>query len=298
MFLKGAYLLLIFSGSIIFFNRCTTEKSEDENNLLTEKIIKDSADINKVKVIFYNVPSPVEMASILQRSGIAYNPELLNPIKNADKYLTSAKIALNLGVYGADLSYVRMFDQLQESMNYLAVIKKFSEKLGIPSDKGTTTVGRLEDNVNNRDSLLNIISDTYANADVYLKENNRGSTAALIILGGWIEALYTATSMVDKPDNSTDIMNRVAEQKFSLNNLIDLLNAYKTDETIANYLPKLTELKKIYEKVAITATDTKTDTDKKSKTTTVDTNSNIRITIENIREINTFVIEVRKDIIK
>ncbi len=298
MFLRIIYLQLLIAGIFILFDRCTPEKSEEDNTIGNEKIVKDSSDINKVKIIFYNVPSPVEMASILQRSGIAFNPELLNPIKNADRYITASKIALNLGIYGADLSYVRMFDQLQASMNYLAVIKKFSEKLGIPSDKGTTTVGRLEDNVNNRDSLLAIISETYSNADVYLKENNRGSTAALIILGGWIEALCTATGMIDKPENSSEIMNRVAEQKFSLNNMIDLLSVYKADETVTQYLPKLAELKKIYEKVAISSSDTKTETDKNNKTTTVNSNSNVKITVENIREINSFIIDIRKEMIK
>lgn len=296
--LKRVHLIFLLLTSIILFNNCSREKTEDENSTFNEKIIKDSADINRVKVIFYNVPSPVEMASILQRSGITYNPELLNPIKNVDKYLTSPKIAMNLGVYGADLSYVRMFDQMQESMSYLAVIKKFTEKLGIPSDKGQLTVGRLEDNLNNRDSLLSIISETYSNADIYLKENNRGSTAALIILGGWIEALFTATGMVEKPENSVEIMNRIAEQKFSLNNMIDLMNVYKSDEIIASYLPKLIELQKIYEKVTISGNNTKAETDASKKVTTLDTNSSIKITIENVKEINAYVSGIRAEITK
>lgn len=295
---KRFYFIIFLAATVILFNNCTREKVEDESTQINEKIIKDSTDINRVKVIFYKVPSPVEMAAILQHSKIAYNPELLNPIKNSDKYLTSPKIALNLGVYGADLNYVRIFDQMQESMKYLTVIKKFSEKLGIPNDKGQTTVGRLDDNLNNRDSLLSIISETYSNADVYLKENNRGSTAALIILGGWIEALCTATSMVEKPENSAEIMNQIAEQKYSLNNMIDLLNVYKSDETVAHYLPNLQGLKTIYEKVSISSTETKTETNDKKNATAVDTSSNVKITMEIVKAINKFVTEIRAEIIK
>src|SRR5690554_6877480 len=43
----------------------------DENAILTAK---------KVQEIFYSVPSPMEMASILKRSGASYNMTLLNDV--------------------------------------------------------------------------------------------------------------------------------------------------------------------------------------------------------------------------
>ncbi|MBI5218741.1 MAG: hypothetical protein HY958_07420 [Bacteroidia bacterium] len=301
MHIKNIYIyILILTGTASLFYRCNSDKSIDDkdNIVFNDKFIKDSADINKVRVIFYNVPSPVEMTTIIQNAGVTYNPELLNPIKNTEKYLTSAKTAMNLGVYGADLSYVRIFDQIQESVKYLAVIKRFSEKLGIPGDKGSFTVGRLEDNVNNRDSVLRIISETYANADVYLKENNRGSTAALIILGGWVEALNIATSIVDEKNPSSEIMKRIAEQKYSLNNLIELVTAYKSDETVLLYIPKLHELKACYEKIKLTPSGIETSTDKKNKVTTLDSKSSVQISLDDIKAINKIVIEIRKEMIK
>lgn len=276
--------------AIILATGCSSDSTEDINkNLnaeLTKKVIRDSSDLNKVKVIFYNVPSPVEMAHILHRTGVEYNSELINSVKIAEKYGTSPKIALNLGVYGADLSYVRMFDQMQESLNYLAIIKKFSEKLGIPSDKGSFTVGRLEENLNNRDSLLSIISETYANADMYLKENNRGSTAALIIMGGWVEALYIASSLVTEKTANDEIKNRIAEQKYSLNNMIELMNTYKSDETVSSFLPSMIELKTYYEKINAPKKNAGNESSKSD------------ITIQNIKEINAIVVKLRNEFIK
>ncbi|OFY93066.1 MAG: hypothetical protein A2309_10365 [Bacteroidetes bacterium RIFOXYB2_FULL_35_7] len=293
------YFTLLVLTVAFFFTQCSPDKADDDGGIgISDKIIKDTADMNKVKVIFYNIPSPVEMTNILQRSGVAYNPDLLNSIKKSDKYLSSSQIALNLGVYGADLSYVRMFDQIQESVSYLAVIRKFTEKLGIPSDKGQLTVGRLEENVNNRDSLLSIISETYANADVYLKENNRGSTASLIILGGWVEALHIACSLVDPKNPSKEIMLRVTEQKFSLKNMIELLTNYKDDETITAFLPKLEELKNIYDKTSITATDAQASTNNKTKVTTIDSKPDVQITLEHIAEINSHISKIREEIVK
>lgn len=294
-------LLILCLGLLCFVVSCGSGGDDDnkvDDVVVNNKLAKDSADANKVKVIFYNVPSPVEMTSIIQQSGIGYNPELLNALKNSDKYISTPKIAMNLGVYGADLSYVRIFDQLQESVNYLAIIKKFSEKLGIPNDRGTFTVERLEENVNNRDSLLNIISETYANADVYLKENNRGSTATLIIMGGWVEGLYIATAILDEKKPSPDILKRIGEQKFSLDNLIELMSVYKQDENIALYLPKLDELKKVYETVNISPVNPQATTDTKNKVTTIDSKSEVKITMENVKSIRQLVNSIRAEIIK
>ena len=51
-----------------------------------------------------------------------------------------------------------------------------------------STIKRIEHNIENRDSLM-VISSTYRKIDNYLKNNNRESTGALILAGGWIESL-------------------------------------------------------------------------------------------------------------
>ena len=66
------------------------------------------------------------MATILRETVGDYNIDVLNPYDAYSKYTTNKKTALNIGVYGADLSYARMFDQIQPSVNYLSAIKKLS----------------------------------------------------------------------------------------------------------------------------------------------------------------------------
>ena len=252
----------------------------------------------KVKKIFYNVPSPIEMTNIMQKAGAEFNPKILNKIDNVDGYILVNKMALNLGVYGADLSYTRIFDQIQMSVNILSSIRKLSDGLGIPQDKGSFAVNRIEENLNNRDSLLQIISDTYASADLYLKENDRGATAALIVTGGWVEGLYIATNIVgDSTDYNKEILNRIGEQKFSVNNLVELLKIYKDeDEDIKRCFPKILDLKSTFDKVKIEYTKGEVLTDSKKKLTTITSKADVRISPQDVEHIKSLVTKIREQI--
>src|SRR6202008_264862 len=85
---------------------------------------------NTQKIIF-TVPSPIEMALLLQKANAKYDAKILNDIQNTSKYTSNASKAINLGVYGADLTYTSVLDQTQESMLYLTASKKLADGLGI-----------------------------------------------------------------------------------------------------------------------------------------------------------------------
>ncbi len=296
--LHSLFLLVL---SIVFFscnNNSVQNNINDENDSIADESESSLLEHKqKVKMIFYNIPSPIEMAAILQETLPDYNSEILNPYGFYDKYTTNKKIALNLGVYGADLSYTRMFDQIQSSVNYLSSIKKLSDNLGIPQNEGSFTVSRIEENMENRDSILAIISDTYSTADAYLKENGRGCTAALIIIGGWIEALYIATHINDTITN-TDILEKIAEQKFSLTNLIELAKTYNNDDDIKDLIPKLETLQKEFDKIEITYSKREVLTDEANQTTTLKSQVTIDVSPETISEIGTIVERIRASIIE
>jgi len=295
--LNKIFILLFL---ILFFCNCkqgTNQKeSSNYNNFVTSN--KNIAGAQKVKKLFYNVPSPLEMASILSKAGVVYKPELLNKPENKSKYLTISQLALNFGVYGADLSFARLMDKVQEAIKYLSIIRKISDDLGIPQDQGEYTINRLEENIENRDSVLQIISDTYYSTDSYLKNNERADAAAMIVLGGWIEAIYIATNVIDEKNPDKDILNCIAEQKFSLNNLIDLINEYKTNKDLNKLAPLLLNLKTIYDKIEIKYSNNEVINDKQNKTTTIKSKEQIIVTIEQIKEIKKITTNIRKIIIQ
>jgi hypothetical protein len=192
--------------------------------------------------IFYNMYLSVEMASLFESIGAVFNPDLLNSTSKIPEYITSSKKALNIGVYAVDLSYARIFEQIEFTGRYFSAMQKLSEELGIPNDYFQATAGRFDRNINDKDSLIIIANEVYVATDDYLKENERYSAAAQIILGGWTEALYIAMDIARESKN-IEVFERVAEQKYSLENLIEMLKNYTDDEVIVHYLARLEELR-------------------------------------------------------
>ncbi len=290
------FIVLLFGTAVLWgCNGRQNQQLSENDSLKTEK---DTMHSNRVKKIFYNVPSPIEMTSVIQRSGAQYRADILCPYKNINKYTSLSKQAIMLGVYGSDLSYVRLFEQIQTAMNYLTSIKKLCDAIEIPQEQGSLAIQRMEKNINNKDSLLQIISDTYAAADIYLKDNDRGNTATLVILGGWIETLFIATSIAEysNPSNK-EIVDRIAEQKLSLQNLIELMKAYPEDKDLQSYLPSIEDLKKVYDEVQIEYVKGNVVTDKDKKLTTIYSVAKIDFNIETFKKIKNLAKQIRTNLI-
>lgn len=220
---------------VALFSACGGEQPQQDqlqvDNGQDSALVADR--MKKTKNIFYNIPSPMETASLLKKAGADYNGKILNDVKNVDKYTAASKQALNLGIYGADLSYASVFNHTQESMFYTSCSKKLADRLGVSTAFNDSTLEAMERSQNDRDALLDIISETYWNVDGYLKENGRDNISALMIAGGWVEGLYIATQ-VAKTNDSPELRQRIAEQKYSLKDLIGLIASYEVDEPALN----------------------------------------------------------------
>lgn len=281
----------------VFF-ACSPESEQNiESEIEEEEVGTKEIKVKKVGKVFYTIPSPLEMTSLIKKAGASYDKDIGNSVANASNYVTNISMALNLGVYGADLSYASIFDQTQETLRYFAVAKKLADGIGITSAFGKSTLDRIEVNVNNRDSLISIISDSYWETDAYLKENKRSSTSALVITGGWVEGLYIATRLAANTSNNKEIVSRIGEQKLSLNNLIAMLNSYE-DENISATLNELNELKQVYEGVELTYYREEPSTNPETKVTTIHTTSKISISEAELSNISDKIAVIRNNIIK
>lgn len=277
---------------------CGDSGKPDGDEMIGDESNYDTAAIReKTQNIFYSVPSPIETALLIKNAGVAYDKKLLNPIENLSKYSTLKGQALALGVYGTDLSFTSIYDQTQESMLYLRCANSLSSQLGINGAFGEETVARIEANMENKDSLLHIISESYWESDSYLKENQRPGVAAMILAGGWIEGLYLASEIV-KTTNNDEIRNRVAEQKFSLDNLIGLLESYGEDENNKDVIADLKSLKTIFDGVQSSkAGASEVKTDKKTNVTTIGVPSKLEMSNEQLDAIQKKVREIRTKLI-
>lgn len=260
--------LPVYSAAVLLlFSACSGSDGNGSDSIQDDSSsVKVNETTVKAENVFYYIPSPIETADLLKKAGAEYDKDLLNPIENVSKYTTNSSRALNLGVYGADLSFTGIFDQSTESMFYMKCASNLAGELRISGAFGEATKSRLEANATNRDSILSIISDAYWDCDAILKQNGQQHTSALMIAGGWVEGLYLACKVAEKTKNA-ELRNRIAEQKLSLDNLVSLMDAKKEDKDVAEVLTELQALKAIFDKLPASSGETNVSTNEKEKVT-------------------------------
>lgn len=204
--------------------------------------------ISGARSISYEMTLPVKMAELFDHVGADFYPEFLNPADQFGKYNKPVKIALNLGVYGVDLSYVKMFSQHQLSVAYLSTIHRLAGDMGIPRDIYGNVLENLDFFVTNKDSLSSVAMVLYLTTDEYLRNNGQEGDASLVAMGGWIESMYMATRIWEMDRGNLALQDKIAEQKYSLNSLIVLMNNFHSDLDLAEYLLMLKNLKRTYDK--------------------------------------------------
>ncbi len=304
------FLIPLFLASTILFGLfgCKSESkkaSQDVNieDFVTEDDIFD--DIDKAKKIFYSLPSPLETAMLIKSAGAEYDEELLNSLDNVTKYTTNKALALNLGIYTTDLSFASLFDQTQTSINYMTAARKMAEGLDINDAIDNETMNRLENNLQNRDIVMDIISETFLNSSSYLKENERQDVAAIVLVGGWIEGLYLATKLIgDKSIEGNKLVDRILEQKLSFNIVQRMLDdnkentAGESNEDILELISELQDLKKAFDKVTVETTETESVNTNEANVTTIKSQTKVSVTLEDFRQIQLVVENLRTSFIQ
>jgi len=284
-------VVLVFSSC----NSCNNKKPQEVQVDVDTEIMEN---INQAKKIFYSLPSPLETAMLIKTAGATYNERLLNPLSNLSNYTTSKSMALNLGIYTTDLSFASLFDQTQTAINYMQAAKKLANGLGILDAIDNKTIQRLEENVNNRDVIMDIISETFMATSSFLKENDRTAIASIVLVGGWIEGLYIGTSLID-PNNLKDnkLVERVVDQKLSLDIVLKLLEENKNNPDVASVYVEMIELKKIFDKIEIKTSKIEAVTDKSTNVTTLKSTSKQIVTPEVFKELTDKIRSIRSNFI-
>lgn len=182
--------------------------------------------------IVQNIASPVEIAAILQALNVPFSAEYLASTQGSDRLTTNFQKAVMLGIYGADLGYLNMYEKTGNSVDVLSTIKRLADGLRVGQYFDFETLKRLSVNKSDLDSLLFMSVNSYNQIDQYLRQNGRGSISALMIAGVWIEGQYLATQVVT--DHQDKILrDRIGEQKIILGDLLMLLRPYR--ESSAEY---------------------------------------------------------------
>jgi hypothetical protein len=206
------------------------------------------ADISK------NISSPVEIANLLQTLEIPFSQNYIAASIDANKQSTNFDKALKLGILGADLGYLNMYEKTGSSLDVLSSIRKLADDIKVGQFFDFESIKRLSQNKSNLDSLLFISIDSYTKIDNYLRESERGQLSALMIIGVWIEGQYLATQVVSQyPDKR--LSDRIGEQSIILGDLLLLITPYcNRDSEFKSLCEDLRIIKNKYRDVKISYT--------------------------------------------
>ncbi len=283
-----------FAIVALFTAGCGGDNKKDSDDL--PPVDSTQSAIVNVNGEIFSIPSPIQTAFLIKNSGATYNKDILNAANKSAQYATNFSKALNLGIYGADLGYVTIYDQTQDAIGYLNSAKKLADELGVSGAFDTKTLERFQKNLGNKDSMLLLVGVAYHSSDAYLKNNDRSDVSALVLAGGWIESLYFATN-VYKTKSNEDVKRRIAEQKSSLQSLIKLLTQYYSQPEYTEFIDNLNDLSTVFDGVEFKYTYEKPTTDAEKKVTTINSKTAVKISPEQIESITQKIKSIRSQIV-
>ena len=242
-------LTIILAGFFLLSIPACKNRTSSEGNTAdrdTEKEHDSRADVIH-EISEYPLPTSFDVTKLLVEAGASYILNLCNPVDNVNRYISLKSRALNLGVYGADLSYAATYNQAQETMQYLEVSHELLTDLEIEAGFNEDMVSSIERNIDNVDSLIYIISESFFRTYKYLASNEQDDMSILVMAGSWIEALYITTqiSMISK-DNS-EIIDIIVNQNVSLEKLLEVMAPISVIDTGADVYEGLMGLREIYQ---------------------------------------------------
>jgi hypothetical protein len=298
---SGILIVILLSASLLI--GCKDKGTKAAKEEVTMEPSKDNAavaqDIKQAEKIFNALPSPLESAVLIKSAGARFDGALLNNVNNVNSYVTSKSMALNLGVYTCDLSFASMYEQTQLIIDYMNAAKKMADGLGILKAIDQETIDRLEENINNTEVIMEIVSTTFMNSNSYLADNGQPAIAAMVLVGGWFEGLYISTQLVDMKDfNGNKLVARIIDQKLSINILINLLASSKGNPAVDELIIQVNKLKVVFDKISITTSPVRSEFDKNSNTTMLKSEVKTDMTPEVFKELATTVAEIRSTFVK
>lgn len=210
---------------------------------ISEEVISD---------IIQQIPSPLEISTLLKEEGSKYDKSFLNNPKNTSQYNSNYKKALNLGIYGTDLGYANIYEQNQEALGYLTAVRDLANGLSIGQFFDFGTIKRLATNSRNLDSLLMITTKNFNNINNYLQQQQRSNLSILLLTGGWLEATHIICKVQEKKGNEA-LKEKIGEQKIILENIMLLLSFYEnSDPNISKLMEDMKPLQSIFSEIEIT----------------------------------------------
>ncbi len=249
VFRKTSYVIFVALIVIAFTNCSGGNKNESSEEATAESMLDKSEMEKKVREVVYPLPTAFEVTELINKVEASYIIGITNELTNVDKYFTDKDQALNLGVYSADLSYASTYNMQQELMTYMEASEILIKELGITGAFSRDFIEEVESNIDNKDKLVDLITNSFYDTYEFLVKNNKEDLSLLVLAGTWIEGMYLSCNITETVYNNPELVKVILHQKSSLDKLIELLVPHNEHETIQAVLTDLQPIKMVYDSV-------------------------------------------------
>jgi hypothetical protein len=243
--------VLLFAAIAFAFSACDNTTTSTDDPMKDQDSTQNATGDKKMsEEVYFQVPSPGDMLRFIKDIGGKNNKNtsFLNSTENINKYTESASRAINFGMYSCDLSYCSIFEIGVDALKYFKVVRQLGDNLGISSIINPSFAKRMESNVGNPDSLISLSDEIYYSSFETLESSQQGPVLALSVAGGWIESMYIVTNLA-KYDAEAASTARIADQKYTLDNMIEFLNKYGDNADVAKITVQFKEIRSVFDKI-------------------------------------------------
>lgn len=246
--LKMRNLLVLFLA-IGILSACTPKKSGESNE---EKVIHD------IDKLLEDLPDPSSIPFAMKSIGAEFGDSLINPLSNIAKYQGDVdKLAMNMGVYASDVSYLAAYEQSALTMEYVKACHQIGETLGDSAIYKQDLLDNIEASLGNEEELAKLLRGMIVETSIQLEKDHHLSMAALALTGGFVEELYQAVNVIENYHQANmtadeekakvePLVKLVLAQEQPLLDLIALLKDIPHDDTILEMITLMNILDKLY----------------------------------------------------
>jgi hypothetical protein len=250
--IAGAILpMLIISFTCL--TSCKDKATRNQQKKVEQEQLKTIE--NQIEANVYPLPTSAAVIKMLTELEVGYIIGISNPVENTKKYFSSTTRAINLGVYGADLSYATLYNIQQEVINYLDAIRTLSNELNMSKIYNAELYDKIKQNFDNRDELVKILTGAFNGTYSYLSENDQQPLALLVVGGAWVEGMFLTTHVSEAAYQVAGISRVLLEQKKSFGLFLEITKPYATDPSVSDFVKLLDPVKKVYEGLGTSLTE-------------------------------------------
>jgi uncharacterized membrane-anchored protein YhcB (DUF1043 family) len=245
--MKKSLAVLLIPAILTGFSVLSSCKNRSADSEKKKIELNQKANIeSQIQSNVYPLPSSAEVIKMLTQLEVGYIFGISNPVENVKKYLSSTSRAINMGVYGADLSYATLYNISQEIINYLDAIRSLANELNMSKIYDERLYDNIKQNFDKKDELVNVLTTSFNDTYSYLSENEQQALALLVVGGAWVEGMYLTTHVSEAAYNVAGIAKNLLEQKKSFELYLEITKPYENDPIISDFVKKLDPVKSVY----------------------------------------------------